>query len=188
MELWKDIPGYEGLYQASNQGRVRTHPDKVTQSARFPERHWKVRILKSRGNSYQTGKRASLWKDGKCKDWLQARLIAMTWCDGFSEELTVNHIDGNRLNNHPNNLEWVTLADNIRHGFRTGLFSKNQKPIVVENMKSGDMSVYCSMSEASRQIGKQAGYISNALMVGRNHYNQFHFYLYQGDKAMSKGA
>jgi hypothetical protein len=160
MELWKDIPGYEGLYQASNQGRVRTHPDKITQSARFPERHWQVRILKSRGNNYQTGKRASLWKDGEHKDWLQARLIAMTWCDGFSEELTVNHIDGNRMNNHPNNLEWVTLADNIRHGFRTGLFHKNQKKVALCDELTGVSLNFDSMAEASRYFGKNNGYVS----------------------------
>jgi hypothetical protein len=159
MELWKDIPGYEGLYQASNQGRVRTHPDKVTQSARFPERHWKVRILKSRGNSYQTGKRASLWKDGKCREWLQARLIAMTWCDGFSEELTVNHIDGNRMNNHPSNLEWVTLKENIRHGFRTGLFRKNQIKVSLTDILTGSVHSFDSMSEASRFLGKNNKYV-----------------------------
>lgn len=160
MEIWKDIPGYKGLYQASNQGQVRTHPNKVTQSTRFPERHWKVRILKSRGDNYQTGKRASLWKDGKCKDWLQARLVAMTWCDGFSEELTVNHIDGNRLNNNPQNLEWMTLGDNIRHGFRTGLFSKTQKKVILINASTGLVYDFDSLSEASRFLGKNGKYVS----------------------------
>lgn len=47
-ELWKDIPGYEGLYQASNLGRIRSAPGKTTSSARYKVRVWKVRIIKAK--------------------------------------------------------------------------------------------------------------------------------------------
>ena len=50
----------------------------------------------------------SLWKDGKEKDWLVARLVAMTWIDGYREGLTVNHKDRNRFNNNVDNLEWLS--------------------------------------------------------------------------------
>ena len=130
MEIWKDIPNYEGIYQASTFGNIRTVDNKVTYSAKHGERHWKSRILKGRGNNVITGKRVNLWKDKKGKDWLVARLIAMTFLGEPKERMTVKHIDGNRMNNKIENLEWLSLADNIRHGFNTGLY-KTQKPIKI---------------------------------------------------------
>ena len=98
-EIWKDIPDYEGIYQASTLGNIRTVEGKTTFSVRHGERHWKSRILKGRGDNYKTGRRVSLWKDKKCKDWLVARLVAITFLGKPETNLTVNHKDGNRLNN-----------------------------------------------------------------------------------------
>lgn len=163
-EKWKDIPGYEKLYQASNLGRIRTHPEKVTRSARFPERHWKVRILKTRGVNYQTGHRVSLWKDGKVKDALVARLVAMTWVDGYEPELTVDHINGNRFDNRAENLEWVSLAENVRRAFDIGLHSC-QKAVILTNEKHSFR--FRSMSAASRFLGRSKPYISACLSENR---------------------
>lgn len=60
-----------------------------------------------------------MWKDGKPKDFLVARLIATTFLEDLLEtKMTVNHKDGNRLNNNVENLEWLSLADNIKYGFQ----------------------------------------------------------------------
>lgn len=99
-EIWKDIPDYEGIYQASSLGRIRTAPDKTTYTELRGVRHWKTRIMKGRGNNKQTGARVGLWKNGKCKDWLVARLVAITFLgEPKGENNTVNHINGNRLDN-----------------------------------------------------------------------------------------
>jgi hypothetical protein len=72
-ELWKDIPGYEGLYQASNLGRIRSAPGKTTSSARYKVRVWKVRIIKAkterrcRNSKGKMDERVELWKNGTHK-------------------------------------------------------------------------------------------------------------------------
>ena len=126
--LWKDIPGFEGIYQASNTGSIRTKPGKVTSNKRYARREWKTRVLKVKyPQRRRKDARVTLWKDGKESDHLVSRLVAMTWVDGYAPGLTVNHIDGNPENNAIENLEWLSLADNVRKGFETGLFAKCQK-------------------------------------------------------------
>ena len=167
MEVWRDIPEFEGIYQASNTGLIRSAPGKVTSSARFSRRLWKTRILKPKSSlkSRRQDPRVTLWKDGKSKDCLVSRLVAMTWVDGYEQHLTVNHIDGNPLNNNCENLEWVTKADNIRKGFETGLYANTQKPVALI-CKEGDLS-FSSMAEASRFLGRNNGYINNRLKRNR---------------------
>ena len=166
MDKWKDIPGYERLYQASNQGIIRTAPGKTTSNARYEKRVWKTRVMKGRGKSL-VGWRVGLWKDGVCKSWLVARLVALTWVEGYKDGLTVNHINGNRFDNRVENLEWLTLAENIRHGFETGLYSNNQKRVLLYDHRSGNQKSFDSMSEASRFLGKSNGYVSNAIGKGK---------------------
>ena len=162
-ELWKDIPGYEGIYQASTDGNIRTAEGKTTSNSRYSIRHWKPRILKGRGNNPTTGKRVSLWKDGKCKDLLVARLVAITFLGDPPEGFTVNHKDGNRFNNAIDNLEWLSLADNIRHGFDTGLYS-TQKNISVSC--DGNAHQFRSYAELDRFLNRAVGYTSCILNKG----------------------
>lgn len=157
-EIWKDIPDYLG-YQVSNLGRVRTH-NKITYTKKSGERHWKDRILKPKGQTYATGYRVDLWKNGKPKSYLVARLVAFTFyeVDINNHELTVNHIDGNRFNNNIQNLELISLADNIRHAFDTGLMP--YKRVKIFNKGNKTVQIYRSISSASIAIGKYKGYIS----------------------------
>lgn len=129
-EQWRSIPGYEGLYEASNTGLIRTAYGKTTSSAKFPKRVWKQRVLKQKVEKRRFGGadcRVNLWKNGKEKTCLVSRLVAMAWCDGYKDGYTVNHIDGNPMNNNARNLEWVDIGDNIRHAFVTGLI-KTARP------------------------------------------------------------
>jgi hypothetical protein len=167
MEYWKDIPGYEGLYQASNLGQIRSHPTKTTYVEVRGVRHWKVRILKPKhcADFNTCGYRVSLWKDGKSKDYLVARLVATTFHENLIDtKMTVNHKDGNRLNNLPENLEWLTLGDNIRHGFDTGLYP--QAKICLTD-KNGNRHICRSMAKAGEVIGRGPGYIFNCVKNSR---------------------
>ena len=125
MEEWKDIPGYEGLYQASNTGEIRTCAGKITSNARYGQRVWKQRIMKQKYSIGKNGRRdfrVELWKDGQHRTWLVSRLVALTWCEGYQDGWTVNHKNGDPKDNRADNLEWLSHGDNIRHGFATGLY------------------------------------------------------------------
>lgn len=168
IEEWKDIPGYEGLYEASNLGRIRTNANKVTSNARCPERHWKQRIIKQKYQPRSTGKcdaRVCIWKNGRVKTFLVSRLVALAWCDGYSDGMTVNHIDGNPENNSADNLEWITLADNIKKGFENGLYKMQSCVLIDEKGNELHFRSYC---EAGRYLGRHDGYISNSVKRGKN--------------------
>lgn len=159
-EMWKDIPNYEGIYQASTFGKIRTCEGKTTYTKRHGIRHWKQRILKPKGETYKTGYRVTLWKEGKSKDWLVARLIATTFLG--ESDLTVNHIDGNRFNNHIDNLEWCSKAENIRKGFETGLYSTAKKILII-NKITNEKCIYRSLAMGSKFICKNEKYLSYAI-------------------------
>lgn len=165
VEIWKDIPGYEELYQASTYGRIRTHKNKVSRSKRASRRLWKQRILSGRG-SQKSGYRVGLWKNGKCKDFLVARLVASTFLDNYlNTSMTVNHKNGNRFDNRIENLEWLTRGDNIRHAFATGLQDANLKKCKLKI--GGEIISFSSLASASRFLGRKNGYISNCISNNR---------------------
>lgn len=162
-EIWKDIPGYDG-YQASNFGRIRTH-NKITHTELHGERHWKDRILHYKSqNNYNTGYRVTLWKNGKPKDFLVARLVATTFLENLiNTEMTVNHKDGNRLNNNINNLEWLSRADNIKYGFENGQYKQQGIKLFNKN----ETKTFRSLSLASSFLGRNHGYINNCIKNNR---------------------
>ena len=99
-EIWKDVVGYENIYEVSNFGNVRTHKDKTTRTKKHGLRRWKQRNLR---NKTPNGRdvRVSLWKDGKVKDWLAHRLVAYAFIPNADKTKdSINHIDGNPKNNH----------------------------------------------------------------------------------------
>ena len=170
MEEWRDIRGYPG-YQISNLGRVRTH-NKITHTQKHGDRSWKNRILHFKGNNSKTGHRITLWKDGKGKDFLVCRLVATTFLEDLIDtNMTVNHKDGNRFNNCVENLEWLTLKDNIIHAFETNL-QTSQKHIVITNIKTGAKARFRSMSQAGQFFENNHGFISSMLKKKQNTFEK----------------
>ena len=105
-ETWRDIKGYEGLYQVSNYGRVKSLIKGI--------------ILKPK--VCKTGYLCvGLWKDGKQKWMLIHRLVTQTFIPNPVNKPQVNHIDGVKSNNVVYNLEWVTSSENNQHAVNTGL-------------------------------------------------------------------
>lgn len=174
-EVWKDIPDYKGLYQVSNYGRIKSL---FYQNNVVNKKYYREKILKQKTNK-DNSMRVELYKNKKHKTFLVHRLVAFTFYneDINNHNLTVNHIDGNRLNNKIENLELISLADNIRHGFNTGLYH-TQKPIKLTNKNNNYDKVFRSMSEASIIMNKNKGYISQKIRKGIFEDKNFKWKLY----------
>lgn len=157
MEIWKDIPGYEGFYQASNLGNIKSL---LFQSNIYNKKIYREKILKPKKNK-DNCLRVELWKNGEHKTFSVHRLVGMTFLENKNyKNLTINHKDGNRLNNKIENLEWISLADNIRHGFESGLYSCQIKTKII-NKKTNETIEFNSMSKAGQYIGHSEKYISD---------------------------
>lgn len=107
-EIWRDIDGYEGFYQVSNLGNVRR-----LNKTKPP------RILKQ--SLCRLYLRVDLCRDGKRKSCSVHRLVAETFIPNPDNKPEVNHIDGDKLNNRAENLEWCTSSENQLHAVATGL-------------------------------------------------------------------
>ena len=166
MENWKPIEGYEGLYEISDQGRVKSLRSQLI-------------MRQDLGNSGYG--RVQLSKDGYKRRYLVHRLVAFAFCSGYKEGLEVNHVDGNRLNNAAKNLEWVTRSMNTLDTVRRGTFpyenfrkaqavaTANRMRKVEQLDKQGNfIARFNSQAEASRATGAQQTKISEACR-GKRH-------------------
>ena len=113
-EEWKQVVGWEGLYEVSNLGRVRSLVRQVH------HRCYGGKIL-TQPNAV-TGYKCVTLHPGR-KWQLVHRLVAEAFIDNPAQNPQVNHKDGNKKNNIIGNLEWCTASENIKHAFRTGLKS-----------------------------------------------------------------
>lgn len=121
IEIWKDIPNYEGLYQASNLGRIRSLDHKVMKKSLSGElivHQYKGKILKGwvQNTGYLTVSLSN-------KKYSVHRLIATTFLEQEKGKNIVNHIDGNKLNNNVSNLEWCDYKHNFDEAIRLNLMN-----------------------------------------------------------------
>ena len=143
MEKWKNIKGYEGRYQISTFGRVRSFINNSHQKYKTPK------ILQDSVNKGYHFVR--LQKNGQIKNKLVHRLVAEAFLPNPNSKLEVNHKDGNKSNNHVLNLEWATHSENVSHmyrklGYKAKGGLKKKKTLCVETG-----TIYNSLMEAGRQ-------------------------------------
>ncbi len=129
MEKWKDIEGYEGYYQVSNLGNVKSL-GRYVNNPHGGKRYIRERILKP------FNKKGYLYVDLlKIKQHRIHRLVAAAFIDNKDDSAEVNHINGIKNDNRVENLEWCTRSENMKHSYKTGLWN-NQHTIVKRGMKT----------------------------------------------------
>lgn len=180
LEKFKPIKKYEGIYEVSNTGNVRTVEGKTTYTEHHGIRHWKQRVLKPKTDK-DGYKRVSLWKDGKCKDFLVHRLVAETFKEKIPNKDIVNHLDGNPSNNNASNLEWTDYSGNLLHAYLNDL-NQEAKSLVLYNPATKEIKFFYSENEASRFLNHSNGYVSDALNKGKTKFGSYKVYLPLGDK------
>lgn len=111
-EIWKDVVGYEGIYEVSNLGEVRT----VTHIT--DGRCWKAKKRKPYFNPKNGYLVIALSKNGKLKNEYVHRMVAMAFIKNPEGKATVNHKNENKTDNRAENLEWMTLPENLSYGTR----------------------------------------------------------------------
>lgn len=121
-EIWKDIPGYEGLYQASNMGNIKSLGREVVRSNGVLEKR-SQRILKQSDNG-RNYKSVQLYKNGKSKGKYVHRLVMLTF-EGYREDMVVDHINRVRDDNRLENLRYCTHRTNTEKGSRPDSSSKH---------------------------------------------------------------
>ena len=118
-EVWKDVKGYEGLYQVSNLGNVKSLYGLC--GRKYVKREKILKKTKKRANGNYYREVVTLRKDKKKKEFKVHRLVAEAFLPNLENKPMVNHIDGNSFNNNVNNLEWCTARENVVHAYETGL-------------------------------------------------------------------
>lgn len=111
-EIWKDIPGFEDRYQVSTFGNIRSIQDNHGNFRIKPRATW----VSTKGYRY-----VQLFIKDKRHNVSVHHAVASAFIPNPDQKSTINHIDGNKLNNHVSNLEWATYSENLRHAHVNGL-------------------------------------------------------------------
>lgn len=170
--IWKDVVGYEGLYQVSNRGNVRSLRYNNTSKTKC------IKIYTEKVGY----KRVTLSKNGKSKNKRIHRLVAEAFIENKFNYPHVNHIDGDKGNNNVSNLEWCSRSHNQRHAYDNNLIPKKFGKNHWNYGKTGSMNVtskkvkcittgeiFESAHEASRKYNLNFSNICSCCRGNRNY-------------------
>lgn len=175
-EIWKDIPGYEGLYQVSNYGKIKSLGRKT--KIPYSERIEKEKILK-----LSKGKDGYLYFDLCKNSKIKRKAVHIIEAEVFLNknnfkykknedisnidynELQVNHIDENKTNNYIDNLEWCTRKYNCSYGTRNERVNeKRMRPIIQYDLDNNYIKSFSNISEGAKSINRSPGSIYKCLI------------------------
>lgn len=162
-EIWKDITNYEGLYQVSNLGRVKSLPRNTT----------KGRLLSpnSNGKGYLT---VYLSKEGKKRRFYIHKLVATAFLQNQENLPEVDHVNGNRSDNRSSNLQWISHVENLRKK-ETGIMI----PKRVVCLETGE--IFETVTAAAKAVNRSPKTMSAHLMGRSKTCADLHFEYYEED-------
>ena len=166
-EIWKPVKGYEGIYEVSNYGRVKSARGKILKQYLNHQGYYKL----------------GLTKGGKQKDLFVHRLVASAFIPNTRNVECVNHIDECKTNNNADNLEWVTHHENNCHGTARERISKALQEYYKNNghhcrkpVRCVETNcVYSGMRVASRETGISEGCLSACINGRQNTAGGYHW-------------
>ena len=154
IEIWKDIKGFEGIYQISNLGRARSL------------KRNRVYILKNNIDTHGYYYIIPYVNKKNYTHYKIHRLVALYFVSGYKKGLVVNHKDGDKRNNHYSNLEWVTSSENNQHAYNIGLkrkqisdivrhaaYKKISKSAICIDIINNKETYYKSLKSAAKSLG-----------------------------------
>ena len=158
-EFWLPVKDYEGLYEVSNFGRVKSLARINPRNVFMPERIMSSHILKK---GYR---KLTLSKSGINKKFWVHRLVAIAFIPNPENKKEVNHIDCNPSNNHVSNLEWVTPSENMKHVFITGRsnilsiikrghYHQSARPVIQKDLNGNFIKRWDCITYAARSFGR----------------------------------
>ncbi|MDF2036578.1 NUMOD4 domain-containing protein [Cytobacillus oceanisediminis] len=166
MEQWRDIEGYEGIYQVSSNGRVKRVGN------------GKERILKPSSNNlgYHI---VTLSANNQRKTQSVHRLVALHFIPNQENKKTINHVDGDKSNNHVTNLEWNSYSENLKHAYKSGLnkgrTDSSIGAVKATNLKTGEEIIFLSQAHASKALNIHDGNIAKVVNGKRKSASNYNF-------------
>lgn len=157
MEIWKEIPGFENLYEASNTGKIRSRRRELKQ-------YW-------HNKTYYT---LCLSKNNKTKTHTVHRLVLMTFIPNLENRFCINHKDGNPKNNNISNLEWCTHSYNNKHAYRIGLMKSGQNHHYAKLNNIQVRVIRKCQDLSQREIGKIFGVCQGTISLIKLNINWNH--------------
>lgn len=165
MEQWKPVIGYEGFYEVSDLGRVRSVERIVKSSSRnggYRRRPSKIIFQNLKKTGYLM---VCLSKDGKVKTHLVHRLVATAFCPKGEGQDQVNHINLNKKDNRASNLEWCTCLENVHHARDNDAISPSSLRKNIRCVETGE--IFCGSYQAAEWVNAQRGHTGNVPCMSR---------------------
>lgn len=186
-EIWKDIEGWEGLYQVSNMGRVKSlpryrnciHPYITKEHILSP------RWVGKRGNTYLA---VRLCFECNKKNEKIHRLVAKAFCENKNNYTEVNHIDENKHNNRSDNLEWCSRSYNVNYGERIRKQrAKVIEPVIQLTLDGEYINEYPSFIDAAKAVNGCPANISHCVNGDIEKYKGYRWIRKEEPKRRAKG-
>lgn len=179
-EIWKDIPGYEGLYKASNLGRIKSLPKRKNgRCAGFYIMRERILKPQQSGCGYLFVRLATM-VNGKINKEYVHRVIATAFITNPNNLPQINHKDENRTNNHVDNLEWCDAKYNMNYNGKAYRTAECHRTKVAQYTLNGEyITTYPIMTIAAISIGKTSRFASNISACCKGTVKSSHGYIWK---------